>query len=549
MKNIMLTLIALLCSVSSFATLYLVETGTSGDGTWTGTMLTATIVNLTTESKTLNEWFTATSFENGDEVWIAGGTYLLNAAIPYTRADGKVYHVYGGFDGTENAITDREKGIKPWVFTSETVLDGNNIDRVMLSSTLSGNGYYQGDAGNIWMIDGLTFTNGNANGNGGGFSSSGAITIRNCKFTNNTASTLGGGLHCSGQFSKVENCLFEDNSAGISGGGAYLNQDRIIGVYNSHFLNNSVTTGDGSGGGLYFKTTTANFGYIENCYIAGNSSNWFGGGLAIYAIHVQNCVIVNNAGLRSGSANYMNSIEILASSPTHFINCTIANNYGGFRMNGTPLFKNTIIWNNKNTLETAPTSVTFTNCAIYAKTHTNADYDFSTQPWTTAYTGCVTLNAENADAAGPNFSQPYDFQVNIEANSAISAADKTAIATASYKLTSGSPCINAGTSTGAPAKDFEGITRPQGSFVDIGAYEYDSVISFLKETNDFPYELYIKEGNIEVSGLNSVTNITVYNITGMLVKQIASEGSVSISLNKGVYLVRIGNSAMKVILK
>jgi hypothetical protein len=38
-------------------------------------------------------------------------------------------------------------------------------------------------------------------------------------------------------------------------------------------------------------------------------------------------------------------------------------------------------------------------------------------------------------------------------------------------LNSGSPCIDKGTATEAPPKDFEGDTRPQGNAVDIGADE------------------------------------------------------------------------------
>jgi len=41
-----------------------------------------------------------------------------------------------------------------------------------------------------------------------------------------------------------------------------------------------------------------------------------------------------------------------------------------------------------------------------------------------------------------------------------------------YRLQPGSPCINAGTPSGAPDIDALGIVRPQGSGVDIGAYEY-----------------------------------------------------------------------------
>ena len=40
-----------------------------------------------------------------------------------------------------------------------------------------------------------------------------------------------------------------------------------------------------------------------------------------------------------------------------------------------------------------------------------------------------------------------------------------------YHLTSSSPCIDAGTSQGAPATDMDGASRPQGAGIDIGPYE------------------------------------------------------------------------------
>jgi len=40
------------------------------------------------------------------------------------------------------------------------------------------------------------------------------------------------------------------------------------------------------------------------------------------------------------------------------------------------------------------------------------------------------------------------------------------------QLQEGSPCIDAGTSTGAPGVDILGVSRPQGGGVDMGAYEF-----------------------------------------------------------------------------
>ena len=41
-----------------------------------------------------------------------------------------------------------------------------------------------------------------------------------------------------------------------------------------------------------------------------------------------------------------------------------------------------------------------------------------------------------------------------------------------YHLQSGSPCLDKGTSTDAPARDRDGDTRPAGAGVDMGADEH-----------------------------------------------------------------------------
>jgi len=83
--------------------------------------------------------------------------------------------------------------------------------------------------------------------------------------------------------------------------------------------------------------------------------------------------------------------------------------------------------------------------------------------------------------------------------------------------------IDAGDATYAPATDFDGITRPQGSKCDIGAYEYvlPNAISVLEEginqicisPNPFTNEIYIQS----TDGFKNGDRIRIYTIGGQLV--------------------------------
>jgi hypothetical protein len=90
----------------------------------------------------------------------------------------------------------------------------------------------------------------------------------------------------------------------------------------------------------------------------------------------------------------------------------------------------------------------------------------------------VVFNTRGADydirGSGNVLSNNLSFDAGEETGeNGVTVADpKFVNATADdYRLQTGSPAINAGTATGAPAADFLGITRPQGSGIDIGAYE------------------------------------------------------------------------------
>lgn len=520
MKKLTFIFLALMCCMSIFATTYLVESGTPGAATWTGDPQGTTIINLTVEGQTLNAWFSSVTFDQEDEVWIAAGTYVLDGAIQMQRTtdyvNNKSYSVYGGFSGSETSLSDRQKGVDPWSFTNETILDGDNTYQIVFSPDINNGGYYDATNNKIWLFDGLTFTQGYG-ANGGAIDGKGAIAVQNCKFINNTSTTSGGGFHAAGQFVRLSGCLFSSNTALTNGGGAYVSGDRPYGVNNCVFEFNTLTsTGNGAGGGLYFNDNSgiAEFGIIKECIFRGNSGMWFGGALYVKANRIENCIIVNNAGLRSGPANYKNTVVV--DTRGNFINCTFANNAGGMRLSGNPTFTNTIIWNNTNTYETAPANGIFTNCAYNV---------VPTGDWVSGADN-ITLGDDNGTAV--NFSNPTTF-VGLPADD----TQKTELLDAEWKLTSTSPCIDEGITTDV-VTDFWGTKRPQMNAFDIGAHEFpctnkptvvltassesvcegESVELSLALTGNAPWDVVYTAGNGENDTIKNIaTSPYVFNVT------------------------------------
>ena len=71
---------------------------------------------------------------NGNQIWIASGTYSLNTTLEMKEG----VSIYGSFFGDETTITARPKSdldgngtIDAWEFTHATVLDGQNATRVL----------------------------------------------------------------------------------------------------------------------------------------------------------------------------------------------------------------------------------------------------------------------------------------------------------------------------------------------------------------------------------------------------------------------------------
>jgi len=180
---------------------------------------------------------------SGDKIYIAKGTYYPSQRYNFSNGtdlgaggagdrdvafkipDG--VEVYGGFAGTESPIDLNARDFT----TNKTILSGD----IGTSGINADNAYhvvYTHDVSSATIVDGLTFTSGNANGSspndkGAGWYNDGTSspTLTNCTFSHNSASDDGGGMYNYGYQGTsnptLTNCTFSNNSASDNGGGMY----------------------------------------------------------------------------------------------------------------------------------------------------------------------------------------------------------------------------------------------------------------------------------------------------------------------------------------
>jgi hypothetical protein len=142
-----------------------------------------------------------------------------------------------------------------------------------------------------------------------------------------------------------------------------------------------------------------------------------------------NCIFTDNVASYGGGMYNWDSNPLIT-------NCTLTRNAGALAGGGvvsegtaTPVILNSILWDN-------------TNGEIIGSTVADVTYSDIEG----GYSGATNINSD------PLFQ------------------------TGSVQLQSGSPCVDTGTATGAPAEDYAQTPRPQGEGHDMGAYEYQAII-------------------------------------------------------------------------
>ncbi len=272
-------------------------------------------------------------------------------------------------------------------------------------------------------LSGFTIKNGYSNEGGGiirvgGSAGLARLIIRNCIFkdsyVDDTGQENGGAILISGGDVDIYSCKFI-NCQADEYGGAIFNFNGSLQVFESEFISNNSYYGGALGceNGICL---------LERSRFDNNQCTYRGGVFHFTNadIAIKNCLIKNSSapvGSAFINSTHVNTINIINSTMLGF---SSGNNYD-INFDGTLNISNSILY---ATINGIPSMVN--NCC------TSTD-----------------MSAYGAD----NFIA--DPQINAQG----------------YPFST-SPCIDAGTLTGAPATDMDGIARPEGAGVDIGCYEY-----------------------------------------------------------------------------
>ncbi|MBB3842150.1 hypothetical protein FHS57_006181 [Runella defluvii] len=214
---------------------------------------------------------------NGDQVWVAKGTYKptsgTDRTVSFVMKPG--VKVYGSFAGNETILTQRTTAV---IAANPSVLSGDlKGDDVVTGKgetlVISNNGENSQNVVLNWdngltadnsCLDGFVISGGNAlQGRGGGMLNfNSAPVLRNIIFKGNAASNAGGGLFINASSdATITNVVFEHNIA--AQGGGMMDMASTMRIQNAIFVGNKAR----EGGGLYVyvsKLTMVGVVLVEN---------------------------------------------------------------------------------------------------------------------------------------------------------------------------------------------------------------------------------------------------------------------------------------------
>ncbi|UKB80171.1 T9SS type A sorting domain-containing protein [Chryseobacterium sp. MEBOG07] len=489
----------------------------------------------------------------GDEIWVASGTYIptrdpFGNNSPSASQDKTFYlkdgiSVYGGFNGTETSLTDRN------INSNITILSGD----IGTLGTITDNCYhvvlFSGNSANAIgvRLDGFSITNGFANGTvnnnvNGNIASrlagpaiyfiNGNNIISNNKIYMNSGYS-GGGIYTSTSNTMISNNEIYNNKAFYDGGGVsvYKGTNTIT----NNYIHDNTATGDG--GGIYAVLGVDNV--ISKNVIGKNKGGinqidtyYYGGG-GIYTEKGSN-LIVNNV-LYENTSNYMGGGIFLYYGKNKVINNTIYKNTGTrgggfFTYLGNNFVKNNIFWGNINGTDSQPGADYKNHNDWPAENYFyNNLFQLPSNFYTSANQNSLYGYPNNIFQTNPNFKN----EANISGADGILRTSDDGLS-----LLPNSIAINYGQLTDAPTDDITELVRMGNP--DIGAYELIGNLGAAEmKINQFRIYPNPAKDVLNIETNDKILKAEIFNTLGQLIKT-TKESKVDISeFPSGIYILNV----------
>jgi IPT/TIG domain len=447
-----------------------------GGGVSNNGSLTLTNVTITGNS--------ATGTSNGGGIWNNGSMTLTNVTIMGNSAGGDGGGIWNNGSLTMTGVTIG--GASGGASNQATSNGGGLWNNGAIGSASTGltiqNNISGGDGGGIWNDGSAVVTTGTISGNtannanGGGLRNDGFIDLTGFALSGNTAVHNGGGIYNDGFANVAQSTIGDTNQAGQNGGGVW--SDATYRMIQTSLQNNTAT---GQGGGLFMSNGTAE---LNSDTISGNHAGSDGGG------------IYDGSGVIDGttldlhpSVAQSRAVKPRADSIVPAPNITISGNISGLNGGGIALtdaqsgsasasFLNATIADNKASgtgggvwLNSASNLLEIQSALIARNLPQNCKDAGSGQ--IAEVGGANSANLDTGATCEDGGSHPTDL-INVASPKLDVLADNFGF-TKTQGLLLGSSAIDAVPAAGGcptpPPVDERGITRPQSTLCDIGAYE------------------------------------------------------------------------------
>lgn len=495
----------------------------------------------------------------GQMIWVAEGTYYrpLGGTEPVlTLKDG--IQIYGGFAGTESSFSERGNPADfPTILDGEymsghtvigannTIIDGFTIKRGGTIAT--GGGIYLNNVSGV-TIENCIIAYNHAYYGGGIYSSNSSYTVDNSVIMSNLAWWFeyrpevceyrglppdcenfyetfgeGGGIYNLHSNLTITNTTISYNESGDTGGGIHSEDSSLVISDSSIDHNTARKNGwltcispweavDGAGGGLYHQGGVL---HITDSTIANNSS--VDGGGILYSSSqpssIERTSFIDNYAKGSficfGYHDTGRGGGIYGSKKLDLTNCLFMGNEavygGGVATIGT--IKNSTFTNNHAEGWEGP----YYNehcCASIGSGGGVADASLIINSIVWGNTANTTSPYPGDIVDSPNIYYSNVGQLGIMGEGNIST-DPLFLSDSDPHLQNSSPCIDSGTSIGAPADDLDGKPRPYGRGIDMGAYEHQGPL-VCEDTVDNDGDTYIDWTNDP--GCDNAFDLTEYGL-------------------------------------